>query len=111
MTPARLRVSIPSKLSKAEREALENYEKAAHSNPRDRLFGWSNELNKPRRSGAAIAPEPKMATDDGRSSRSPCPVAQVAPAATTSADNPARLPIVTARGQSGHALGRPACGG
>jgi molecular chaperone DnaJ len=36
---ARLRVSIPSKLSKAEREALENYEKAAHSNPRDRLFG------------------------------------------------------------------------
>ncbi len=36
---ARLRVSVPSKLSKAEREALENYEKAAHSNPRDRLFG------------------------------------------------------------------------
>jgi molecular chaperone DnaJ len=36
---ARLRVSVPSKLSKAEREALENYEKTSHTNPRDRLFG------------------------------------------------------------------------
>jgi molecular chaperone DnaJ len=36
---ARLRVSVPSKLSKAEREALESYEKASHSNPRERLFG------------------------------------------------------------------------
>jgi molecular chaperone DnaJ len=36
---ARVRVSVPSKLSKAEREALESFEKASHSNPRERLFG------------------------------------------------------------------------
>jgi molecular chaperone DnaJ len=36
---ARLRVSVPSKLTKAEREALETYEKAAHANPREKLFG------------------------------------------------------------------------
>jgi|SRR5581483_3370082 len=36
---ARLRVQVPSKLSKAEREALESLRKAHRSNPRDRLFG------------------------------------------------------------------------
>ncbi|HEX4519084.1 MAG TPA: molecular chaperone DnaJ [Gaiellaceae bacterium] len=36
---ARLKVAVPSKLSKAEREALENLDKASKSNPRDRLFG------------------------------------------------------------------------
>jgi molecular chaperone DnaJ len=36
---ARLRVSVPAKLSKAEREALETYEKASHANPREKLFG------------------------------------------------------------------------
>jgi molecular chaperone DnaJ len=36
---ARLRVQVPSKLSKAEREALENLRKAHRGNPRERLFG------------------------------------------------------------------------
>jgi molecular chaperone DnaJ len=36
---ARLRISVPSKLSKAEREALEGLDKASKSNPRARLFG------------------------------------------------------------------------
>jgi molecular chaperone DnaJ len=35
---ARVRVSVPAKLSKAEREALEGYEKVSRSNPRERLF-------------------------------------------------------------------------
>ena len=36
---ARLRISVPSKLTKAEREALEGLDKASKSNPRERLFG------------------------------------------------------------------------
>jgi molecular chaperone DnaJ len=36
---ARLRINVPSKLSKAEREALEGLDKASKSNPRERLFG------------------------------------------------------------------------
>ena len=36
---ARVRVQVPSKLTKAEREALEELRKAHRSNPRDRLFG------------------------------------------------------------------------
>ena len=36
---ARLRVQVPAKLTKAQREALEGYKKATTSNPRDRLFG------------------------------------------------------------------------
>ena len=36
---ARVRVTVPSKLTKAEREALESFEKASHANPRERLFG------------------------------------------------------------------------
>jgi molecular chaperone DnaJ len=35
---ARLRVQVPAKLSKAEREALEDLRKAHKGNPRDRLF-------------------------------------------------------------------------
>jgi molecular chaperone DnaJ len=35
---ARLRVQVPAKLTKAEREALENLRKAHRGNPRDRLF-------------------------------------------------------------------------
>jgi molecular chaperone DnaJ len=35
---ARLRIQVPSKLSKAEREALESFDKASHANPRERLF-------------------------------------------------------------------------
>jgi molecular chaperone DnaJ len=35
---ARLRVEVPSKPTKAEREALEALAKAHKSNPRDRLF-------------------------------------------------------------------------
>jgi molecular chaperone DnaJ len=35
---ARLRVQVPAKLTKAEREALENLRKAHKNNPRDRLF-------------------------------------------------------------------------
>ena len=36
---ARAAVEVPAKLSKAEREALEGFEKASKANPRDRLFG------------------------------------------------------------------------
>ncbi len=36
---ARLKVAVPSKLNKAEREALENLDKASKGNPRERLFG------------------------------------------------------------------------
>jgi molecular chaperone DnaJ len=36
---ARLRLSVPSKLSKAEREALEGFDKVSKTNPRARLFG------------------------------------------------------------------------
>ncbi len=36
---ARLKVAVPSKLTKAEREALVNLDKASNSNPRERLFG------------------------------------------------------------------------
>src|SRR5436190_9616993 len=35
---ARLRIDVPKKLSKAEREALEQLKKAERGNPRDRLF-------------------------------------------------------------------------
>ena len=35
---ARLRVQVPAKLTKAQREALEGYQKASKSNPRERLF-------------------------------------------------------------------------
>jgi len=35
---ARLRVAVPSKLSKKEREALEAYQSVAKANPRERLF-------------------------------------------------------------------------
>ena len=35
---ARLRVSVPTKLSKAEREAIENLQKIAHDDPRDKVF-------------------------------------------------------------------------
>jgi molecular chaperone DnaJ len=36
---ARLRINVPAKLNKAEREALESFQKASKSNPRARLFG------------------------------------------------------------------------
>jgi molecular chaperone DnaJ len=36
---ARLRLTVPSKLSKAEREALEGFRRASHANPREKLFG------------------------------------------------------------------------
>src|SRR5438552_2239972 len=36
---ARLRVQVPAKLTKAEREAIEELRKAHKTNPRDRLFG------------------------------------------------------------------------
>jgi molecular chaperone DnaJ len=35
---ARLRVSIPTKLSKAEREAIENLQKVSHDDPREQVF-------------------------------------------------------------------------
>jgi molecular chaperone DnaJ len=35
---ARVRINVPAKLSKAEREALEGFEKLSHGNPRERLF-------------------------------------------------------------------------
>ena len=35
---ARLRIQVPAKLNKAEREALESFDKASHANPRERLF-------------------------------------------------------------------------
>ena len=36
---ARLRLTIPSKLSKAERDALEGFQRVSRSNPREKLFG------------------------------------------------------------------------
>jgi molecular chaperone DnaJ len=36
---ARLRVTVPAKLNKAEREALEGFQKASNANPREKLFG------------------------------------------------------------------------
>jgi molecular chaperone DnaJ len=36
---ARLRVTVPGKLSKAQRQALEEFQKASRTNPRERLFG------------------------------------------------------------------------
>jgi molecular chaperone DnaJ len=36
---ARLRISVPSKLNKAEREALEGFQRASRANPREKLFG------------------------------------------------------------------------
>ena len=35
---ARLRIAVPKKLTKAEREALEQLQKAERGNPRERLF-------------------------------------------------------------------------
>jgi molecular chaperone DnaJ len=35
---ARVKVTVPKKLSKAEREALEEYGKVSRENPRDRAF-------------------------------------------------------------------------
>jgi molecular chaperone DnaJ len=35
---ARLRVNIPTKLSKAEREAIENLQKVSHDDPREKVF-------------------------------------------------------------------------
>jgi DnaJ-class molecular chaperone len=34
---ARVRVSVPTKLTKAEREAIENLQKVSRENPRERL--------------------------------------------------------------------------
>jgi DnaJ-class molecular chaperone len=36
---ARLRVTVPKKLTKAEREALEQLKKVSRENPRERLLG------------------------------------------------------------------------
>ena len=36
---ARVRIAVPAKLTKAEREALEGFQRASHHNPRERLFG------------------------------------------------------------------------
>ena len=36
---ARLRIAVPSKLTKAEREALEGYARVSRANPREKLFG------------------------------------------------------------------------
>jgi hypothetical protein len=33
-----LKIAVPGKLNKAEREALENLDKASNANPRERLF-------------------------------------------------------------------------
>ncbi|MBA2741850.1 MAG: molecular chaperone DnaJ, partial [Actinobacteria bacterium] len=35
---ARVKVSIPKKLSKVEKEALESYQSVSHENPRERVF-------------------------------------------------------------------------
>ena len=35
---ARLRVTVPAKLTKAQKAALEEFQKATTANPRDRLF-------------------------------------------------------------------------
>ena len=35
---ARVRVTVPTKLSKAEREAVENLQKVSRENPRERAF-------------------------------------------------------------------------
>jgi DnaJ-class molecular chaperone len=35
---ARLRVAVPEKLTKAEREALENFQKISRENPREKVF-------------------------------------------------------------------------
>ena len=35
---ARLRLSVPTKLTKAEREAIENLHKVSRENPRERVF-------------------------------------------------------------------------
>jgi molecular chaperone DnaJ len=35
---ARLRIEVPAKLNKAEREALEGFKNASKANPRERLF-------------------------------------------------------------------------
>ena len=40
---ARVRVEVPAKLTKAQREALEEFQKATTTNPRERLFGVSDE--------------------------------------------------------------------
>ena len=36
---ARIRIDVPKKLTKAEREALEQLQKTERGNPRERLFG------------------------------------------------------------------------
>ena len=36
---ARLRVEVPTKVTKAQREALQEFAKASNANPRERLFG------------------------------------------------------------------------
>lgn len=38
---ARLRLAVPTRLSKQEREALENLQKVTRDNPRDRLSAWA----------------------------------------------------------------------
>jgi DnaJ-class molecular chaperone len=35
---ARLRVNVPTKLSKAEREAIENLQKISRDDPREKVF-------------------------------------------------------------------------
>ena len=36
---ARVRVQVPSKLTKKQREALQEFQKVSNANPRERLFG------------------------------------------------------------------------
>ena len=36
---ARLRVAVPTKLTKAEREAIENLQRVSHENPREAFAG------------------------------------------------------------------------
>ena len=51
--------------------------------------------------GPRVAPEPKMATDDGALVRVAAPAVQAPPsAATTSADNPGRSPRASGSGRS-----------
>ena len=55
---ARVRVTVPTKLTKAEREAIENLQKVSRENPREGLVVVSEPYEKLLERGPRDAPEP-----------------------------------------------------
>ncbi len=61
---ARVRIQVPAKLTKAEREALEEPAQGAHVEPERQAVRLMTDLEKMLEEGPRVAPEPRMAEAD-----------------------------------------------